>query len=220
MEAGNGWEGDAMMQDWMRRPLGIAVVDETEGGGLAVMHVSVSVDGVTQSGAWHFPSATAEDLSPRLAHWVVIGTRDGVNQTEELIGEQVATGDLASLVAAAEEAEVELVQAWEAYKEEAPLKRANLVELNARSWPSITEDGEAADILRRVNRQPYSDGTPELMRDSIALTRLVSYVLDSWWNLETERLSRNYLNEGDKARRLLPIQWVADNPPWWPRTVA
>jgi hypothetical protein len=106
---------------------------------------------------------------------------------------------------------------WQAYKEEEPLKRANLVGLEAQSWPNITEDGEAAEILKRVGRAPYSDGTPEGMRDSLALTRLVSYVLNSWWDLETERLSRGYLNEGDKDRRLLPPQWVADNPPWWPK---
>lgn len=204
--------------DWRQVPLGIAVVDATMDGGLAASHVSVTRDGVAQSGMWHFESPQPAVLNSILAHWVVIGTRDGVALTEDIMGQTVATGDLAGLVHASQAAEAEMVAAWQAYKDEEPLKRSNLVALNAGAWPVITDDGDAADILSRVGVSPYSGGTPPLMRDSLALTRLVSFVLNVWWELETARLSRPYLTAiGGPERRLLPPNWVAENPPWWPK---
>ena len=116
-----------------------------------------------------------------------------------------------------EDAEQALVETWVAYRDEEPKKRAKLKPLAARTWPAVGEDGDAAKILKRVGRSPYPDSTPTNMRDIIALARLVGYVMETWYDLEAERISRAYLNEGDTTRRLYPPEWLAKYPPFWPQ---
>jgi len=202
---------------WKAIPLGLAVVDETNDGGLVVTHVSVGSEGVHASGMWHFPQPHRQDVLPRLSHWIVVGTRDGIDRTELVLGEAVGSADLAGLVAAAEEAQAGLEATWKDYKDAEPKKREKLAPLSAPTWPRITEDGDAAKFLSRINKMPYPPSTPANMQDSLALTRLVEYLLVCWSELEDERLTRHYLTNGQTVRQLLPEAWLETNPVWWPK---
>ena len=201
--------------DWQSAPLGMAVVDETAGG-LAIHHITIDGD---LTGIWFLPAPSRAEVIDRLAHWIVVGTKDGIDRTEAILEESVGSADLAGLVAAAEEAQDSLETAWLKYKEGESKKRANLKPLAAPSWPLITADGDAATILGRIGRQPFCDSTPEAMRDVLALARLVQYLVMLWRDLEMERTSRTYVSDGTPPMPL-PPQWVDRNPPWWPKVVA
>lgn len=203
------------MSNWKSVPLGLAVVDETEGG-LAIHHVTT--DGAL-TGIWFLPDPTAKEVADRLAHWIVVGTQDGIKRTEAVLGEPVGSADLAGLVDAAKEALDYLEATWQDYRDAEPKKRANLVPLAAKTWPTIADDGDAAAILSRVGVTPFPESTPADMRDVLALARLVQYLVTMWADLETERTSRPYLHDGTPARPLPPA-WSESNPPWWPKAAA
>ena len=209
-----------MTQDWKSKPLGIAVVDQTKDGGLAIHHVTVNEEPVSLSGIWYFAKPTREDVSPRLAHWIVSGTRDGMELVERLIGERIPNADLAGLVSACQEAQEELESRWQQAKDNEPVMRKNLTPLGAPAWPVVTEDGQAAEFLSRVGIVSYSGGPESQLDDILALAKLTKYILETWDNLETERRSRGYMNDGDRERRLFPRAWADVNTPWWPKPVA
>ena len=206
---------------WKDVPLGFALVDESNAGALIVHHVSVSDEGAKFTGMWEFldPENQPTVVRDRLTHWIVIGTRDGIDRAEKVMGHIVTSADLAGLVLACEKAEQELVETWEVYRDEEPKKRANLKPLAARTWPSVSEDGDAAKILKRVGKLPFPESTPNDSRDILALARLIAYVIDTWFDLETDRISRAYLNEGDVIRRLYPTEWLTQFPPYWPKAL-
>jgi hypothetical protein len=206
------------MDTWQREPLGFALVDETTAGTLAVHHVSVSEElGVLPTGAWLLPDPDPGVVRDLLTHRVIDGTSDGIRLTQAIIQEQIAPARLSGLVRSCETSQQELTAAWESYRDEQPVKRANLVPLKAPTWPDFTDDGDAATILQRVGKRPYSPDTPVEMRDIIALAYLVSYVVEAWYDLETERISRAYLNGGNTERSLYPTNWAKAHPPYWPR---
>jgi hypothetical protein len=206
------------MESWRKEPLGFALVDETTSGTLAIHHVSVREElGVAPTGAWLLEDPDPGVVRDLLTHRVIDGTSDGVRLTESIIRESVEPARLSGLVEACEAAEQELTAAWELYRDEEPVKRANLVPLKARTWPTFTEDGDAATILERVGKRPYSPDTPVEMRDIISLATLVRYVVEAWFDLETERITRAYLNGGNTERSLYPPDWAKDHPPYWPK---
>ena len=53
------------MKDWQTRPLGVAVVDETEGG-LAIHHVTTDA---VLTGIWFLPKPSGKEVGDRLSHW-------------------------------------------------------------------------------------------------------------------------------------------------------
>jgi len=185
---------------------------------LAVHHVSVSDDGVSASGLWELPlKGSKSTLTNLLTHWVPIGTRDGIAATNRILGRKVVSADLASLVSACEASEVQLQDHWSAYQGLEPKKRANLKPLAAKTWPAIADDGDAARLLEKLGKSPYAQNTPVEMRDIIAMSRLVMTVADTWFELESERLSRSYLAGTDTTRSLYPPEWIAKHPPYWPK---
>jgi hypothetical protein len=202
---------------WKTEPLGFALVDETEPGTLAVHHVSVSTEGIGPTGAWLLPNPDPGTVRSLLTHRVIEGTSDGVILAQALIQEPIAPARLASLVEACERSEAELTAAWLAYRDEQPARRAKLVPLKAPTWPDFTEDGDAATILQRVGKWPYPPGTPAEMRDVMAVSALVTYVLEAWHELETERIARAFLHGGNTERHLYPPEWAAAHPPYWPK---
>ncbi len=206
------------MDAWKKQPRGFALVDETDTGTLAVYHVSVA-DGVgaMPTGAWLLPDPDPGTVRNLMTHRVIEGTSDGVRLTQSIIQEPIAPARLASLVEACEKAEQELQDAWELYRDEEPVKRAKLRPLKARTWPDFSEDGDAATILKRVGQQPYFPETDPAMRDVFALANLVRYVVGAWYDLETERTTRAYLNGGNTERNLYPTEWAAAHPPYWPK---
>lgn len=206
------------MNAWQRESLGFALVDETVKGTLAVHHVSVSEEmGVLPTGAWLLPDPDPGMVRDLLAQRVIEGTSDGVRLAQSLIQDEIAPARLSGLVEACEKSEQELIEAWESYRDEQPVKRAKLVPLKARTWPDFTDDGDAETILNRVGKRPYSPDTPVEMRDVIALSNLVRYVVEAWYDLETERISRAYLNGGNTERNLYPTEWAAAHPPYLPK---
>jgi hypothetical protein len=210
--------GRSAVENWRARPLGIAVVDRTGAGALAIHHVAVRDDGIFLSGIWVVEDSEPGGVNDRLAHWVVTGTRDGLERVRDLLRMDIPAVDLAGLVAACEDAEENLQTSWEEYREAEPRKRANLKPLGARAWPQVAEDGDAASTLVAAGISPYPDSAPEPMRDVLAFTRLVQYVMATWWELETERTSRSYLGGGE--RKLFPTQWLAHHVPYWPEPVS
>lgn len=203
------------VETWKATPLGVAVVDQTATRSLAVHHVAVRDDGIFLSGIWNLVNPQPVAVQDRLAHWIVTGTRDGLEQARDLIGTDLPAVDLAGLVDACESAEEALQASWQSYRDAAPQKRANLKPLAARSWPQVAEDGDAAAILIAAGIAPYPAGSGELLRDVLASARLVHHVLTTWWELETERTSRAYLGGGD--RQAFPSQWLARHAPYWPK---
>ena len=207
-----------IVEAWKERPLAFAPVDESKSGAILVQLVSVrEVDGVSMTGLWELSDPDNQAVRDLLTHRILIGTRDGIDHAEKILGHSIDSADLAGLVAACEEAEATLNDRWLEYRDEEPKKRVSLKPLAARSWPAVTEDGDAAKILKRVGRTPYPSNTHKEMRDIIALSRLVSYVIETWYDLETDRTSRSYLNEGDKERLLYPPEWLAQFQPYWPK---
>jgi len=199
---------------WKSTPLGVAVVDRTSDGTLAIHHVAVGDDGILLSGIWNLSDPSEGEVADRLAHWIVTGTRDGLEYTQDVLGADLPVVDLAGLVDACESAEESLQESWEKYRDAEPRKRANLKPLAARSWPTVAEDGDAAVTLSAAGVSPYPESTPVVMRDVLAFARLVQHVLLSWWELETERTSRAYLGGGE--RQPFPPDWLASHPPYWP----
>lgn len=206
------------MDAWHRKSLGFALVDETAAGTLAVHHVSVSEElGVLPTGAWLLPDPDPGTVRDLLTQRVIDGTSDGVRLAQSIIQDQIASARLSGLVEACEKSERELIEAWESYRDEQPVKRAKLVPLKAPAWPDFTDDGDAATILQRVGKRPYSPDTPAEMRDIISLSNLVRYVVEAWFDLETERITRAFLNGGNTERNLYPTDWAAAHPPYWPK---
>lgn len=202
---------------WKHVPLGFALLDESKKGAVLVHHVSIGANGTSMTGLWDFADPEPQVVQDLITHRIVMGTRDGIERAEKVLGRKLKSARLAELVAACEEADEALNAAWLEYRDEEPKKRAHLKPLAARTWPPISEDGDAARILKRAGLVPFPSTTPADTRDIIALSRLVEYVVNTWYDLETDRLSRSYLNEGDTERRLYPPDWLDKYPPFWPK---
>lgn len=199
---------------WDHKPLGIAVVDETIDAALAIEHVTVGDAGAVLSGAWVLPDPTASDVDTLLRQWIVIGTRDGIDRVSRNLGRPVASADLRDLVAACQSAEATILARWQAYKDEEPKKRANLVPVRAPTWPKVQRNADAVEILRGLGRIAVPPGCAEEMKDVLAPARLVEYVINAWQELESERLSRPYLAASDPRRATLPAAWLTANQPY------
>jgi hypothetical protein len=209
------------MDEWKALPpLGFAVVDETRSGLLAINHVSVHEElGITRSGSWLLSNPDPWDVRDRLTHRILVGTDDGIRLTESTLKESLPSADLSEMVQDCEEAERLLNRTWQAYRDAEPKKRAKLKPLNAPKWPTITKDGDAARILKRVGKRGYPDSAPVEMRDVLALSSLVVYILDAWFELESERLGRAYLRGEEEDRLLYPPNWLARHSAYWPKQV-
>jgi len=207
------------MTDWKLDPLGFAVVDETQKGDLAIHHVSIRDEGVFYTGAWVLRGPSSKEIQDRLRHWIPIGTVDGITKIKATIKESFTSANLTTLVTACEAAEDSLNETWREYQNKEPKKRANLVPLGAHTWPSVTKDVDAARILKQIGRQPPPESTPSEMRGVLALARLVGYISETWYELEGERISRAYLNNGDTRRAKYPPTWLKAHPPYWPKVV-
>lgn len=206
------------METWQEQPLGFAIADETSKGKLAIHHVSVMSEGIFASGLWGLSKSSSKtEIQDRITHWIPVGTTDGIAALQDRVGKKFKSADLSELVAACEEEEAQLQREWEKYRDEAPKKRANLKPLSARSWPAVHEDGDAAKWLKRVGRRPYSPNTPPDMRDIIAFSRLVIYIMEVWFDLESEGLGRHYLHKEDDERDLFPREWLKKHRPYWPK---
>jgi hypothetical protein len=197
---------------WYDKPLGIAVVDETLGGAVAIEHVTVTDGGAALSGAWVLPNPSPAEIDNLLRQWIIVGTRDGIDRVGRELGQSLSSADLRELVSACEAAESSILAAWQTYKDEEPKKRANLVPVGAPTWPRVQEDADAAAILHDLGRVAVPPGCAEDMRDVLALARLVEYVVNAWQELESERLSRPYLAAESPGRATLPTDWLAANP--------
>jgi len=207
------------MDEWKMKPLGFAIVDEAKSGNLLIHHVSIREEGVFFSGLWNLQGVDPKGVQDRLTHWLIVGTRDGIAHAETLLGQEIHAADLAGLVAACEEADKSLNETWLEYRDEEPKKRANLKPLAARIWPAVGEDGDAAKILKRVGQSPFPQSTPIETRDILALAKLVAYVIETWYDLETDRLFRKYLNDEEGQRNLYPSEWLSKHHPYWPKTI-
>jgi hypothetical protein len=49
------------------------------------------------SGIWEFSGPTPKDINDRIAHWIIIGTCDGFEKTESILGYPIERADLAGL---------------------------------------------------------------------------------------------------------------------------
>ena len=206
------------MEPWHDQPLGFAIADKTSKGTLAVHHVSVMSDGIFASGLWDLPKSTSKsEIQDRITHWIPVGTTDGITALQDRVGKKIKSADLSGLVAACEEEEAQLQRIWDEYRDAEPKKRANLKPLSARSWPAVHEDGDAAKWLKRVGRRPFAPNTPREMRDIIAFSRLIIYIMEVWYDLESERLGRHYLHNKDDERDLFPQEWLKKHRPYWPK---
>lgn len=205
------------MEDWKSQPLGFALVDQAKSGNLLIHHVSIREEGVFFTGLWSLNNPDSKIVQDRLTHWLITGTRDGMAQIEAVLGENIHAANLAGLVTACEKADKSLNEIWQEYRDEEPRKRANLKPLAARTWPMVGEDGEAAKILKRVGRSPFPQSAPNETRDILALANLVSYVIETWYDLETDRLSRKYLQMDEDKRHLYPPEWLNKHRPYWPK---
>lgn len=207
------------MEAWQEQPLGFAIVDETSKGHLAIHHVSILEEGIFASGLWDLPEATPKkEIQDRITHWIVVGTNDGIAALNKRLGKKVKSADLSGLVAACETEEARLQAEWEQYRDQEPKKRSKLKPLAARNWPAVQDDGDAAKLLKRVGRRPYVEETPRDMRDIIAFSRLITYIMETWYELESERLGRHYLHtDEDDQRELFPPNWLKKHPPYWPK---
>ena len=205
------------MYSWQQEPLGFVLVDETRRGQLAIHHVSISSEsGVSFTGAWHFSNPEPMVVRTLMTQRIIVGTADGISLTQSLLGDDVGSAELSGLVDACEATQAELQTSWETYRDGELRAHANLKPLKAPTWPKIGKDGDAATILRRVGKAAYPATTPTLMRDIIALANLLRYVMEAWFELETDRISRAYLHGGDDVRRLYPPAWLAVYGPYWP----
>lgn len=200
-------------------PLGFAVVDETTKRHLAIHHVSILEEGILASGLWDLPIETPRsEIQDRITGWIVVGTNDGIAALNERLGQEVKSADLSGLVDACETEEARLQAEWEQYRDQEPRKRSKLKPLTARNWPAVQDDGDAARLLKRVGRRPYVAETPRDMRDIIAFSRLIIYIMETWYELEGERLGRHYLHtDDDHHRELFPPQWLKGHPPFCPK---
>jgi len=207
------------VQPWQWNPLGFAIVHETSRGNLAIHHVSILEDGIFASGLWDLPAGTPKkEIQDRITHWIIVGTSDGIAATKKICGETLPSADLSGLVGACEAEEARLQAEWEKYRDLEPKKRSKLKPLAARNWPAVQADGDAAKLLKKVGRRPYVDQTPLDMRDIIAFSRLIIYIMETWYELESERLARHYLHsEQDQDRQLFPPDWLKRHSPYWPK---
>jgi hypothetical protein len=215
---------DAPVNDWKQVPMGFAVVDQTDLGHIAVHHVSFrfdsnpGLDPFPFTGFWIIDAPNSTRLRDLITQRILVGTRDGIDSTQSILNENLISADLAALVAACESAEIEYQRMWQDHQDFDPIKRKNLVPLNAKTWPSIGDDGDAAEILKRIDLKPYPESSPPETRDALALSKLIHFILTTWYELESERLARPYLSVENKERALLPPAWLASHPPYWPAT--
>lgn len=206
------------MEPWQSKPLGFAIADETSKGNLAIHHVSVRDEGVFASGLWDLPGSTpAQEIQALIAHWIPVGTVDGIKVLQDRLGSAITSADLFGLVQTCEHEEAVLRKAWQDYKDEEPRKRVNLKPLATRAWPAVQDDGDAAKILNGLGLRPFDKETPDDMRDVIAFSRLIMYIMEVWYDLESERLGRSYLREEGELRALFPPDWLRKHSPYWPK---
>jgi hypothetical protein len=201
--------------DWQKQPLGIAVVHRSPDGALALEHVSVNEDGGSLSGAWLLDRPERAQLLSLLSHWVVVGTEGGLIQASKVLSEPLPSANLISLIAACQKSEEVIHKAWREYKDEDLQKRSKLVPLRSPKWPDTSRAHDPASMLQQVGMSAFPETTPPEMRGVLAESRLAKYTVDSWQEIEADRLSRPYLANLWAERQLLPTDWLAANPCFW-----
>lgn len=201
---------------WKSQALGVATLNALPREQLVIQHVSLSADGAALTGSWLLSKSNLPQTRDLLAHWIPVGDDKGVELASATLNTKLPRASLVELLAVCRSAEASLRRDWENYRAADPKKRDKLVPIRGIAWPEIKDHEAPAQALKAVGAAPHPPNTPREMRTPLAFARLVQYIGNRWTELEVERTSRKYLSGNNTSRNALPVEWLRENPPWWP----
>lgn len=201
---------------WKSKALGVATLNALPQEQLVIQHVSLSPDGAALTGSWLFNKSNLPQTRDLLAHWIPVGDDKGIKLASAAVNARLPRASIVELLAACQSAEASLRQDWEDYRAADIKKRHKLVPIRGIAWPEVKDHESPTQALKAVGAAPHPPNTPKEMRTPLAFARLVQYIGNRWNELEVERTSRRYLSGKTTDRNVLPLDWLEQNPPWWP----
>lgn len=188
--------------------LSIAVVEMHENNVVTVETISIMEGDCSLSGAWEFKadekSALQDVIKGRPI--LILGNKEVFRKFVEKDSLIYLTLD-SFLKEAREAAELCLIEIRN-YKSENMSKRKNVVEPIFYDWPDYVDLNNAFEFMDKNEMMATPKNTPELMKRTLAASRLVKFFIDKWQEDEQERKNRKYLANNLSKTLIVPSSWL------------
>jgi hypothetical protein len=187
----------------------IAVVDNCASGSVAIETISIEESGATLAGAWVLEITENNDIENILSNRLLLA----MNAESEALLTKFgfwATINIDTFLQDAVFLSGETLGRFNAYVSANPKKRNKLVEPSLMKWPSIFNLEQSGAVLESLGKQKYPENTPVNFRKTLAASKLLKLLIDSWLSDEEERTSRKFLGIDPNWIRLLPPSWLAE----------
>ncbi len=188
----------------------IAIVQIYNDEKVIIESISITKGECVLSGSWVFSIQDKKNIANVVYGKCIIplGNESGVKKI--LADSKLTYLSAQPFLQEAKNAASEALLAYETFKSEDAKKRKKMVEPTFFNWPEELDFNNSADYLESVGKLAVPVSTPIDMKQILAASRLVKFLVDMWNLDEQERANRKYVDGTDAEITILPKSWLKE----------
>ena len=188
----------------------IAIVQIYNDEKVIIESISITKGECVLSGSWVFSIQDKENIANVVYGKCVIPLGDESDVKKILVNSKLAYLNVQPFLQEAKNAASEALLAYETFKSEDAKKRKKMVEPTFFNWPDELDFNNSADYLESLGKLAVPASTPVEMKQILAASRLVKFLVDMWNLDEQERVNRKYVDGTDAEITILPKSWLKE----------
>ena len=188
----------------------IAIVQIYNDEKVIIESISITKGECVLSGSWVFSIQDKENIANVVYGKCVIPLGDESDVKKILVNSKLAYLNVQPFLQEAKNAASEALLAYETFKSEDAKKRKKMVEPTFFNWPDELDFNNSADYLESLGKLAVPVSTPVEMKQILAASRLVKFLVDMWNLDEQERVNRKYVDGTDAEITILPKSWLKE----------
>ena len=188
----------------------IAIVQIYNDEKVIIESISITKGECVLSGSWVFSIQDKENIANVVYGKCIIPLGDESDVKKILVNSKLAYLNVQHFLQEAKNAASEALLAYETFKSEDAKKRKKMVEPTFFNWPDELDFNNSADYLESLGKLAVPVSTPVEMKQILAASRLVKFLVDMWNLDEQERVNRKYVDGTDAEITILPKSWLKE----------
>lgn len=188
----------------------IAIVQIYNDEKVIIESISITKGECVLSGSWVFSIQDKENIANVVYGKCIIPLGDESDVKKILVNSKLAYLNAQPFLQEAKNAASEALLAYETFKSEDAKKRKKMVEPTFFNWPDELDFNNSADYLESLGKLAVPASTPVEMKQILAASRLVKFLVDMWNLDEQERVNRKYVDGTDAEITILPKSWLKE----------
>jgi hypothetical protein len=188
----------------------IAIVQIYNDEKVIIESISITKGECVLSGSWVFSIQDKENIANVVYGKCIIPLGDESDVKKILVNSKLAYLNVQPFLQEAKNAASEALLAYETFKSEDAKKRKKMVEPTFFNWPDELDFNNSADYLESLGKLAVPVSTPVEMKQILAASRLVKFLVDMWNLDEQERVNRKYVDGTDAEITILPKSWLKE----------